>query len=189
MKFLHLVCLFGLVFTTLHGEPAVKADGLAGIPIGADADQVKKAMDARGAVFVATKSTSGHLEFEGGTFNGEPVGSWHFYFFTGKLYKASVRIGALGIGNLQAYERFKKTISERYGVPFQATKTELEPEQMNDLLRRGKLELESNWRVEGTRNSVAARFFRTPTGVMALRIIYQDDAVEAQVLSQQKDDI
>src|SRR5205823_11311690 len=67
-------CLVSLA--GLCGEPNAKLDGFAGIPFGSSAEQVKVAMDARGAHLNADKSTSAHMEFQGGTLGKEDVLFW-----------------------------------------------------------------------------------------------------------------
>ncbi len=146
-------------------------------------------MDARGAVFHPNASTGAHLEFVGGSFNNEKTDFWHFLFFDGKLYKAAVVIPPEKGQRLQTYERVKKAITEKYGKPFQQTTVNVDDAQLNEMLSSGKIVLEANWHMEtpGSR-SIACKLIKRYNDVI-IRIIYQDDAIDAQVVNKQKDDI
>src|ERR1700678_2045245 len=109
------IAVISLLFATLlYAGPTAALDGMAGIPFGSTADQVKAAMDARGAV-LESGSSGEHLHFRGGSFNNDPAGSWHFYFADGKLYKASVNISPPDVQYIPTYNRIAKAISDKYG--------------------------------------------------------------------------
>lgn len=173
-----------------HAEPSPTIDGLAGIPFGSTAEQVKAAMDTRGAVLHRNLSTGAHMEFEGGSFSNEDADFWHFYFADGKLYKASVSLKPGNRQHLDTYERIKKLLEAKYGKPFQETKLEMEPAALYEMVRSGKAVLEADWKqATPSSRSIACKLFRRAENLVIIRIIYQDDAVESQVADKQKNDI
>jgi hypothetical protein len=135
-----------LLIASSHADPpAAKIDGVAGVSFGSTVDQVKAAMAFREAKFLDKASTATELQFKDGSFNNEDVSWWHFYFMDGKMYKATILIYPSDHQQLAAYERTKKLISDKYGEPSQATKIEMAPDQLMEMVRSNKLVLETDW--------------------------------------------
>jgi hypothetical protein len=184
MKTLYIVILAILLCPIVNAEPPAKIDGFAGIPFGSTPDQVKAAMDSRGAVFEPKFSTAEHLAFKGASFSDEPAGGWNFYFSDDKLFRALVSINPPSGDHLDTYYRIKKLISDKYGKPFQETKLEVEPDKVYELVRSGQAALKASWREASPGNhSISCNVDRYSDSEVCIQIIYQDDAIDAQVSS------
>ena len=189
MKRLSIAILAGLFPLMVQAEAPASFNGMAGIEFGSTVDQVKAAMDSRGAGLDANESTSAHLEYKGGTFNNDSVGYWHFYFADGKLYKASVAFFPPDRQHLAFYDQVKKAISDKYGEPFQQTKIDMDPTDLFDLIQSGKADLEADWRILlPSSHSISCRMFDREGGSVMIRVTYQDDVVAAQLSDKEAHD-
>jgi len=189
MKRLCIATICILLPLFLHADPAATLDGIAGIPFGSNVDQVKAAMDSRGAVLDANESTNSHLEYKGGTFNNDSVAYWHFYFSDGKMYKASVSFLPGSLQHLPFYDRTVKTISDKYGPPFQQTKIDLSSGPLFNLIQSGKADLETDWHILApSSHSIVCRIFDRLNGSVMIRVTYQDDVVAQQLTDKETHD-
>jgi hypothetical protein len=189
MKPVWIAVLFVVLPLALQADPPATLNGIAGIPFGSTVDQIKAAMDSRGAALDAGVSGAAHLEYKGGTFNNESVGYWHFYLADGKLYKASVAFFPADRQHFAFYDRVKKAISDKYGGPFQETRIDMDPTALFHLIQSGKADFEADWEIPlPSSHSITCRMFDREGGSVMIRVTYQDDVVAAQLSDKEAND-
>jgi hypothetical protein len=195
MKTLHLcVSLLFLNLTAhagLHYAKPPKIEGMAGVPFGSGATQVKAAMDAHNATLDAAESDSEHLIYTGGTFNDERVTRWNFFFDGPAVYKANVILSPAKKQHFITYNRVLKALSDKYGDPSQPADIGDEAPSLYDAVNSGKTRLEAIWHTNtpSQRHIACQMFLDRNFGNVIIKIIYQDDTVAAQLSNDSKKDL
>lgn len=183
LKLIFCLAVYFLSLLGLCEDPAAKLDGFAGILFGSSKDQVKTAMDARGAHLNADKSSSAHMEFQGGAFGKDDVLYWHLYFVNGKFFRGSASINSPFSERFAKYEGLKKLIIEKYGAPAEETTNTGTSEQndddndQNDLydaVRSGKALVKAQWTTDS--GSITCEILKRYNAVW-IRLTYEDKAL------------
>lgn len=87
------------------------------------------------------------------------------------------------------HDRVKKAISDKYGEPFQQTKIDMDPTDLFDLIRTGKVDLDADWRIPlPSSHSITCNMFDRGGGSVMIRVTYQDDVAAAQPSDKEAND-
>jgi hypothetical protein len=176
---------------TLRADPPAAIDTFAGLPFGATQDQVRTAMNEHGAEIRPGMDSPDHQSYIGGTFNNQDVNWWHFYFKDGKLYKSVAVFTAPDGQNLAKYNDIVDMVTKKYGPPFQQTKLDMAPDDLDGLIANGKAALETDWRGAnpGSRSISCKLIESVFPGAIVIRLAYQDDSIVSQVAASEGNDL
>jgi hypothetical protein len=121
MRALHPITLIAIATLILTQNPDSKADPalppeeFAGLKWGASREEVKAAMEAKGAGILSQYTTDSHFGFQGGSIAGLPVHIWDLYFVSDKFSRGLVYFDDKS--DLEGlFKQLKKTLTEKYGA-------------------------------------------------------------------------